>query len=885
MLHPIKKLVRIKPKGRTYKLFEMYEWEVVFDEDYFHLSLLEECNYHNAYDADENGILFRADAIFKNEKKERTYEIPVFAQKDKHGKWRWLIRFQPHLIGKWELQLFILHWTRSGDEKHKQTMSYDADSEKKSSEITYYEYVFGPEKQLEFNVYDTPPYLQGVLEKPSNNGIDNPNYFYRSQRDIKEKRERKLFFLLGFARPWVSEKKKDIKDSWSAYSYLDRKTELFQPMQKAGCNSLLHWMAAWESQLVHQSPFEHWYQPSQGRFIEQQSSSIQTKYLPGSKTKLDTSYSELGYKRYDQGRSMHTDKIFDLAKENKILLFLVVMSHGLLRDCNHPWGGFHFGKGDETSYSQCEEKFKKGISNRCGRIVNPEINKHSSQLNGFQLFRKNKQDPKTTIDIQDFFSMAPKLNDKDGNVWKRQLWKHFANFWRYIIARWAAHPALGAWILIDEMDGIGASGDWWWKYHQLTYQWHHNLVRLLQGALTWDAPGWKGKPLSYTGDYLEHPITSSATDYQVDTENKPRSIDDALKMYSEFKEKKNHGDWRGGEGYQKIDFVSHHAYQYIPTWGAWKNSNYLVSSSFIGWQKSDSGISTDEKTCQKKGAININSDRWLWDSLCMRLHNWSKTNSEKYYCPKLITEFGCWERGNSSEKYNQYGNRYPSYTHFAYWAGLASGHAGVPFKWNDAKEFGEMAPRTAGKQLSPLWNPQKYPVDNYNEIAKVANFLHPDQSRKILFPEVYRINLEDLCRQEELEIIGFNDDIDRNFNAWALIDKLRTSLIAWIYDRTFTTNGKAVKRWLKIKLAPNKNYTYVWYDTWNGKFIERAAIFSSNSFVIRSDDNGIVKIPLEEVPFPKQQYSKENQFTWVADGNDIAIKLTLIATKQSTYPE
>ncbi len=582
MPHPIKKVERIKPKGRTYKLFEMYEWEVEFDEDYFHLSSLEEIDCHNAYDADENGNLFRADAIFKNVEAGKPCEVPIiFAEKNK-TRWRWLIRFQPHLPGKWEMQLFVLHWTNNGDKKdskHERKMTYDAGSgQNQSSEITYYEYVFGPEKLLEFTVYDKPPYLQGPLEKPSDKGEDNednPNYFYRSQRGKGEKRKRKPFFLLGFARPWVSEKKQSTKsDSWSGHNYLDRKAELFRPMQKAGCNALLHWMAPWECQLVHQSPYEYFYQPNQGKFIKKQAHLVKKVYT--SKAKLDNQDFELGYKYYDRGRVVHTDTIFDLAKENNVLLFLVAMPHGLLRDCNHPWGGFYFGKGDEGNYSQCKKKFKSGVINKCGRISNPEKSKHPSQLNGFQLFRKDKKDPKTTISIQDFFSMVPKLDDN--NVWKRQLWKHYANFWRYLIGRWTAHPALGAWILIDEMDGVGASGDWWWKKEQLTFPWHQNLVRLLRCKLPWDSPGWKGKQLFYTGDYLNHPITSSATDYKVNTNKQPKNQLDALQMYSHFGEKENHGDWRGGKGYEQIDFVSHHAYHYIPTWGTWKNGIYQPST-------------------------------------------------------------------------------------------------------------------------------------------------------------------------------------------------------------------------------------------------------------------------------------------------------------------
>lgn len=56
--------VVIKFKKPRVTCFEMIECEVTFDDDYFHLSKVGVHNYHNAYDADENFTLFRADAVF-----------------------------------------------------------------------------------------------------------------------------------------------------------------------------------------------------------------------------------------------------------------------------------------------------------------------------------------------------------------------------------------------------------------------------------------------------------------------------------------------------------------------------------------------------------------------------------------------------------------------------------------------------------------------------------------------------------------------------------------------------------------------------------------------------------------------------------------------------
>jgi hypothetical protein len=208
-----------------------------------------------------------------------------------------------------------------------------------------------------FTVHDAAR-LPGPLESPGRS--DNPRYFYRWQADGTTY-ARRPYFLLGLARPWDSEKKTRFNpaDPWSFYSHLDRETELFKPMQKAGCNVLLHWMAPWEGLLVHQSCDEHWPQPG-GKLPRGPSAPyrfetfarVQSPLLKqpcSTNRKLAGSDAELGYKRYDQGRALHLDGILDLAHRYGILLFLVVMPHGLLRDCDHPWGGVHFGKGDEQN--------------------------------------------------------------------------------------------------------------------------------------------------------------------------------------------------------------------------------------------------------------------------------------------------------------------------------------------------------------------------------------------------------------------------------------------------------------------------------------------------------------------------------------------------------
>lgn len=895
---------------KRFNRFALLECEVRFDDDFFHLSQIGERNFHNAYDADENFTMFRADAVFEHRdaktKKTKEHIVPVFAaQMKSNGHWKWFVRFQPHKVGSWVFRVRVLCW-------HTQDAGNEPpDSTRFSDYQRYFEHRFGYDPQdyikwhnatRRFYVHDTKK-LSGPLESPSPPD-DNPNYFYRwtiNDRNYK----RRAFFLLGLARPWVSENKKNPSPpspEWQYYSHLDRKTDLFEPMrdlgskkntaptqnaQRPGCNALLHWMAPWECQLVHQSPYEYWYQPK-GVFKKVLTSSIKGKPYPYD-ARLDSADAELGYKRYDQGRALHMDKILDLAYEHNVLLFLVIMPHGLLRDSPHNWSGYHFGKAAEKARKQGKKKISARID---GKVKQRDI-KHPSELNGFQLHKNGSND---TISIKEFFSMHPKSQ----TPWQRQLWKHYANFWRYLIGRWAAHPALGAWVLIDEMDGVGKKISWWWDNSDLTYEWHENVVKLVRRQ---QDSQWGALTLRYTGDYLKHPITSSATDYEGTDKQKRREILTVIRSLSKqevkqlqentvsqnrskvlvkfrtllkqnagqrkqvdektttkneattlingvFGEINDHGDWRGGERRAQIDFVSHHAYHVVPTFGHW-NRKYQGSRSFTGWHKTNTGIGG-----KKSGAININTDRWLWDSLCMRLYAWSEANGVQK-CPHLITECGCWERDGPQHGHDQYGKRYPAYTHFANWAALVLGHAGIPFKWNDGKGFGEMVgrtkkPKSSQKQqtLPPLnpWDPAIYP-NNYSEIANVVNFLKGVDLGKLTDSSIFHtfLHIED----------GNNRKIN-DFNVWGLADKARTMIIAWIYDRAFSKRSWQI--WLTVKVNhTNTTYRCKWFDTWQGSFISER--------IKASDVNGILKIRVP--PFPTK--AKDG----IAVGNDIAVRITL----------
>ena len=719
-----------------------------------------------------------------------------------------LVRFRPHLTGSWKLKVRVLCWHPNSDPRDDKSAKRTSSKDKTK---TYYEHEFGykaedikkyPGAEVRFTVNEAK--LGGSLEAPDPTKKDNPNYFYR-WIEMGREYKRRPFFLLGTARPWVTD-----VTSWD--SFLDRDTQLFEPMRKAGCNVLYHWMAPFESQLVHQAQDEWWPDPK-ARYPKKKN--LPYGAYPGSK--LSGANAELGYKRYDQGRALHTDYIFDIAQKHQILLFLVVMSHQSLNEHPHPWHGEH-------GWSMIHERY------------NPP-----SKLNGFQLFQKS---PGSQISIQEFFSMDPA--DKSANSWQRRLWKHFANYWRYIIGRWTAHPALGAWFLIDELEGVGTHPFWWWENRGRTYPWHDNFVRLMRGKLQWE---WEAKSLPYTGDYLNHPLTTSTTHYEAsdprphreERPKKPRNEAEALEMINNFSELEDHGTWLGAT--EKTDFVSHHAYQAVPTWGIWGDTpREYHPDRWTGWH-----LPNEAETQY------INTDKWLWDSLCMRLRKWGKANAK---VTRLVTEYGCLERSQPGDVWDFFGKRVPSFTHFANWASLVLGHAGVPSKWNDGTNLGEMTARTSPHRV---WSKEKYPVDNYAEIMNIAKFLK-DMALDDMYPE-------------EFVILDEHDKTCNNYNAWALVNIARKIALIWIYDRNFEGPLKTRDKCsLRVdKALPEQWYTYELFDTWAG-----VAIIDIHRS-LRSDKKGIVKIPLPRL-FPTIPASRDPAVTAAkprSDGNDIALRLIL----------
>ena len=156
-------------------------------------------------------------------------------------------------------------------------------------------------------------------------------------------------------------------------------------------------------------------------------------------------------------------------------------------------------------------------------------------------------------------------------------------------------------------------------------------------------------------------------------------------------------------------------------------------------------------------------------------------------------------------------------------------------------------------------------------------------------PDLKGIALDDLKEAVEISIADEADtpdksSLDKNFNAWALVNTSRTAAIAWLYDRTFSgdySRGIVAptlppapplppfpvtpkRRWLKIEKAkPRQSYRYDWFDTWEGVFI------TEGHGTAMTDKNGILKIPLPRFP------TSTKTTVSVSHGNDIAIRITV----------
>jgi len=619
----------------------------------------------------------------------------------------------------------------------------------------------------------TPSDETGPLMLPPGGDRDR-RYFVRRRGSAPEP-----FWVLGTTKPWVvpDDPASDFPDEWC-----DRETEVFGPMREHGLNTLYVWMAPWELLLVHQKQAEFWPARDEGGRI------VDGHFEEHA---LDERAAWRPYASYDQGRAMAMDRIVRLADQydarsgTHIYLFLAALPHQCFRVKTNQWDGAR--DPDEI-------------------VFEPES---GERLCGFA-----RLTPKMTW--EDFFSARPTAPRGD---WRRQMWDHQANFFRYLIARWGSSRALGAWVLLDEVDGIGTGpvlsrrslGGGWWASPS-NDAWHDLALRMFRGELR-----------GYDGDPYQHPVTSSTTAYDYRTGEE------------------DNGTWMGGE--TPVDFASYHSYPAHSCYGRWvledgepvyeKLNPRMYPNGLWGWAYSN--------------AEYIYDGQRTWGWAAQRTHDWGTAIGAPM--PRLITEFGYIERPSAEYPPRVYGKKYPTVYHYVVWAALASGHAGAPFDWNDGKHFGEMIWRDRPGSFSR----DVYPINNYREIANAAAFLEGE-------------NLD--------EFTPITEPIDTGSEAvtcWALRSD-GGRVLAWAFVNRPDFNARGLSRLTIPGLPEDANYTVEWWNTWTGERVEaESSITRVGSDVVIEAPNAFAASVVAPDAGPND--FRNNVHDVRDDGKDIAFKL------------
>ena len=400
-------------------------------------------------------------------------------------------------------------------------------------------------------------------------------------------------WLFGACRAWVVDNQ-DPKNDWAPDEWLDRESELFKPMRANGYNLLNQWMAPWEFMLVHHDRAEFW----------------KDEHEVFKRVALPPKQAWTAYQSFDQGRAAAFDRLVESCEANPaagkdiIYLLLAPLPHQAFEVTAHPWGDA------ESGWSPSDDKGKQSLE----------------RLNGFS--DVVPIDAKTRLhDVWDFFAADPSRPLAD---WRSQLFDYQANFYRYVIARWGYSPAIGVWVLADELDAVGdVVGNYriktgWWGHPECD-RWLANLVRLFKGRLK------RSDGMSYPGDPFHHPLHAASTSARGQAE------------------RGGNIDWDGGPEDAQPDLFGFHWYPYWP-----KGSTY--------------------------------TDVWAYtiDGVL------SYTRAPLGTHPRLLSEFGAEDRAKPGDEPSYL---YPTLYHHAIWSAIFSGHAGTPLDWDDGKEFGEMTPR------------------------------------------------------------------------------------------------------------------------------------------------------------------------------------------------
>ena len=323
--------------------------------------------------------------------------------------------------------------------------------------------------------------LQTVSARPAA-GITGPlvapseGHNHRYLRRLRADGSSESVWLFGACRAWVVHSQ-DPGNDWAPHEFLDRPAELFAPTREAGFNLLNQWMAPWEFLIVHHDRAEHW-RDARGRW----------RRVP-----LPEEASWSPYQCYDQGRALAFDELVRDCEggpgEPTIHLLLAPLPHQCLQLKEHPWGAQESGWSPEND----------------GGKQTPE------RLNGFSGFRcpGGPEHGPEGMPVWEFFQADPSLPLDD---WRARLFDHQANYYRYLIARWGYSRAIGAWVIVDELDAVGdvvgvmSEKKGWWG-HPECGRWLADVIRLFRGELV------RSDGMRYQGDPFRHPIHAATTSY------------------------------------------------------------------------------------------------------------------------------------------------------------------------------------------------------------------------------------------------------------------------------------------------------------------------------------------------------------------------------------
>lgn len=333
--------------------------------------------------------------------------------------------------------------------------------------------------------------LDGPLLPPAPGG-------YLLQRRLSDGSSRPAW-LFGACRAW-NVRSDPAAAGWAAAEGLDRQRDLLPLLRGSGFDLLNQWMAPWEYLLAHRDRAEHWRAADGG---------WQRHPLPAT-----VRWS--AWSAFDQGRAADFDALVAACEGRPgtptVRLLLSPVPHQALQVRSHAWGAH------ESGWSMEDDGGRQG----------------AEKLNGFSAFRP-------AMPVWDWFAADPALPAAD---WRAQLFDAQANLQRHLVARWGASRALGAWVLIDELDAVGdevgqldrPSG--WWA-HPECGRWLADTVRLWRGGLR------RADGLAYLGDPWRHPLHAATTSLSAGTGFGPNLA------------------WDGGPREARVDLLGWHWY---PRW-------------------------------------------------------------------------------------------------------------------------------------------------------------------------------------------------------------------------------------------------------------------------------------------------------------------------------